>query len=112
MASRTFQSLADNGINVDMISTSEVRDERRRRRPADVLAGEAMGFGDPGRSGRELYARYRSGCRHWIFADFGDVLVHAGAFSDKHPDVLPLSQRFNTFSSTSIRTQTLPSIAG
>ncbi len=39
-----------------------------------------MGFGEPGRSGRELYARYQERLSALNAADFGDLLVHADRF--------------------------------
>jgi DNA helicase-2/ATP-dependent DNA helicase PcrA len=69
--------------------------KNRGERPADVPPGETMSFGEPGRSGRELYARYQERLAALNAADFGDLLLHMLTIFDQHPDVLAdYRQRF------------------
>jgi DNA helicase-2/ATP-dependent DNA helicase PcrA len=69
--------------------------KNRGERPSDVPPGETMSFGEPGRSGRELYARYQERLAALNAADFGDLLLHMLTIFDQHPDVLAdYRQRF------------------
>ncbi|OYU15547.1 MAG: DNA helicase II [Alphaproteobacteria bacterium PA4] len=62
--------------------------KNRGERPADVPPGEAMSFGEQGRNGAQLYARYQERLVSLNAADFGDLLLHMLTIFDTHPDVL------------------------
>jgi DNA helicase II / ATP-dependent DNA helicase PcrA len=67
--------------------------KNRGERPDDVPPGEAMSFGEPGRDGKALYARYQQRLAALNTADFGDLLLHMLTIFDRHPDVLAEWQR-------------------
>ncbi len=62
--------------------------KNRGERPQDVPPGEAASFGEPGRDGKSLYARYQQRLAALNAADFGDLLLHMLTIFDAHPDVL------------------------
>jgi DNA helicase II / ATP-dependent DNA helicase PcrA len=62
--------------------------KNRGERPADVPPGEASSFGEGGRNGAALYARYQERLIALNAADFGDLLLHMLTIFDTHHDVL------------------------
>ncbi len=62
--------------------------KNRGEMPGDVPPGEAASFGEAGRGGGALYARYQERLAALNAADFGDLLLHMLAIFAAHPDVL------------------------
>ncbi len=62
--------------------------KNRGELPAAVPPGEAMSFGETGRDGATLYARYQERLAALNACDFGDLLLHMLVIFDTHADVL------------------------